>query len=63
VEIHSSEDDLTGLVLGVAEGKIPKSEVAGGLVRWIFPVGISNLESELVERARRQEAFQVEVQR
>jgi death-on-curing protein len=28
VEIDSSEDDLTELVLGVAEGKITKSEVA-----------------------------------
>lgn len=27
-EIHSSEDDLTDLVLGVAEGRITKSEVA-----------------------------------
>ena len=28
VEIDSSEDDLTDLALGVAEGKIAKSEVA-----------------------------------
>ena len=28
VEMDSSEDDLTDLVLGVAEGKITKSEVA-----------------------------------
>ncbi len=28
VEIRSSEDDLTDLVLGVAEGRITKSEVA-----------------------------------
>jgi hypothetical protein len=33
VEIHSSEDDLTELVLGVAEGKITKSEVAVFLQR------------------------------
>ena len=28
MEVHSSEDELTDLVLGVAEGRITKSEVA-----------------------------------
>ena len=33
-EIHSSEDHPTDLVLGVAEGRITKSEVAVFLQKW-----------------------------